>query len=405
MGSTATRSARALDVDAAERALRNARSVSNDGRPRQAHALYARLRERLPADAAPHVAVRTLLGLATTGYELDGDADRAMALLDDARSRADAAADGRLQVAVGGQIGLLHLRRGRTDDAIAAFDRISHGLDGADPHDSGAVLINRGVLWLDQLSLRRARSDFAHCSEVAAGSGDLVLESMARHNLGYVEFLAGDLPQALADMAASARVDPGAPRPTGMLDETRVMVEAGLSSDAEARLAAAQEVFGTQGLVHDVAETECARAEVAITERRWADARRLSRSARRAFARRGNGRWGQNAHLLELRARLGTIDDAGAPLTAHRAARTELVRIGRDAVELAASLSAAGRRDAARTALLVAIEAGLAHPHPPATGVYEVPSIRSTDPLGLRLHVRRVRARQAWARRRGGRRA
>lgn len=265
------------------------------------------------------------------------------------------------------------------------------------------VLLNRGVAQLERFAVDDARADFAAAAEVAAGSGDALREFMARHNLGYAEFVAGNLPKALRDMAAAARINPGGPQPMTKLDEARVLIDAGLTTDADHALALVASMFRRQGLTHDVAETVYARAQVALMERRWTDARRFARVARGTFRRRGNERWDQRAQLLELSARLGVltdnrIDNEPATQARLRARRTELQLIASLASALAAACATSGRADSARTATLVAIEACAVGDQQLDTRSLRVPAVQTYDPLTTRLHIRRVRARLAWAR-------
>jgi len=399
----ATRTIDVLDPAAAEHALEHARSVYNDGYPRRAHTLYRTLLTRLPETASPAVRVRTLLGYSTTGYELNGTADEALGLLREAQAVARTAADDSLVVAVGGQLGLFYLRSGRAEEGIAEFDRAMAVAADADPYERCVILLNRGVARLERFAVDAARADFAAAAEVAAGSGDALREFMARHNLGYAEFVAGDLPEALRDMAAAARINPGGPQPMTMLDEARVLIDAGLTTEADRALARVTGLFRRQGLTHDVAETVYARAQVALMERRWTDARRFARAARGAFRRRGNERWEQRVQLLELSARLGVLTDnrldtEPVTKTRLRARRSELARITAQASALELACATANRTDSARTASLIALEAQAVSDSPPDLHSLHVPTVRPYDPLSTRLHIRRVRARLAWAR-------
>lgn len=306
-------------------------------------------------------------------------------------------------VAVGGQLGLFYLRSGRAEEGIAEFDRAMAVAADADPYERCVILLNRGVARLERFAVDAARADFAAAAEVAAGSGDALREFMARHNLGYAEFVAGDLPKALRDMAEAARINPGGPQPMTMLDEARVLIDAGLTTEADHALARVASLFRRQGLTHDVAETVYARAQVALMERRWTDARRFARVARGTFRRRGNERWDQRAQLLELSARLGVltdnrIDTEPANHARLRARNTELRQIAAQASALAVACAASGRTDSARTATLVSIEARAVGDQPPDMRSLRVPAAQAYDPLGTRLHIRRVRARLAWAR-------
>lgn len=398
-----TRATNVLDATAAEHALQHARAVYNEGYPKRAHTLYRALLSRLPDTAAPAVRVRTLLGYSTTGYELHGAADEALLLLHEAREVARSAADDSLVVAVGGQLGLFYLRSGRAEEGIAEFDRAMAVAADADPYERCVILLNRGVARLERFAVDAAKADFAAAAEVAAESGDALREFMARHNLGYAEFVAGELPEALRDMAEAARINPGRSQPMTMLDEARVLIDAGLTTEADRALARVTGVFRRQGLTHDVAETVYARAQVALMERGWDDVRRFARAARGTFRRRGNVHWDQRAQLLELSARMGVLSDNRIdtePVTNARlrSRRTELERIAVQASSLAVECAGANRTESARTASLIALEARAIGDDPLDLRSLHIPTVRPHDPLGTRLHIRRVRARLAWGR-------
>ena len=64
---------------------------------------------------------------------------------------------------------------------------------------------------------------------------------MARHNLGYLEFLAGNLPLALQLMDEAAAIPTVASLAIAALDKARVLLEAGLSDAADATLLRAEQ--------------------------------------------------------------------------------------------------------------------------------------------------------------------
>ena len=120
-----------------------------------------------------------------------------------------------------------------------------------------------------------------------AGFARLVFK--AEHNLGYLSFVAGRLPEALAVMEAAAAILPGPPRPTALQDRARVLLEAGLVGVADAPWPRRPRDVRRQHLPRDVAECELGRAECAMLRGR--PRRRAGRSplsAERRFRRRGD---------------------------------------------------------------------------------------------------------------------
>ena len=105
-----------------------------------------------------------------------------------------------------GQRALILFRGGRLDEARATFGEalsmIPH--DGA---DAALVLLNRGALHVEQGSLARARTDLEHAAGIARRIDDHQLGHIALHNLGCLEFIAGDLPHALRLMDDSLELD------------------------------------------------------------------------------------------------------------------------------------------------------------------------------------------------------
>jgi len=336
------------------------------------------------------IRARAHLGRGASTFDRRGDLDVALADIDTAAELAREAGADHVLAAVQGQRALVALSMGRTSDALSAFDAAVELLDRAEPYDQMCILLNRGALHLENGSIVPARRDLARCAALAAAAGDRVLEYKARHNLGYVEFLAGNLPRALGEMAAAAELDAGGPWPTALLDQARVLREAGLLSEADAALRTAEELYRRDGVAQGVAETLLARAECALTSSPAA-ARAFAADARRRFRRRGNVRWERRAEHLLLVATLASAESTDVP-GADRTAR--LRAVARQAGEVAATCAVERREDLARSARLVEATALLAA----GETVAELPELRRHDQLGIRLQAREVRARAARAR-------
>ena len=101
-------------------------------------------------------------------------------------------------------------------------------------------------------------------------------EVKARHNLGYLEFLAGNLASALQIMDEVLEIDADVSPAVILLDRARVLIEAGLHRDADQALRAAGELFRADRLFKDVGDVELARAECALLDGQIAAARRLA---------------------------------------------------------------------------------------------------------------------------------
>ncbi|MBB3326078.1 CHAT domain-containing protein [Microlunatus antarcticus] len=329
--------------------------------------------------------MRLLVLLSNMEYEVGGPA----------RSRAPLAAASDLAVAVRADdlafvihqtLGLQSLRSGAFDEALTHFTAAEPLLRSATDLDAVKMLLNRGVVNLERLDLVAARRDFARCLDRAAGHPELLtLAMMATHNLGWVEHLSGHQPAALQRMSDAADLGGGAAPAVALLDRARVLIEAGLTDDADATLREAAEQFRQGRAWASLAETELSGAQVALLTGRFDLARRLAGSARTRFRRRGNVSWRRRAELVLLAGDLSAGRPPGllaAPALrlADEFAADELTTYAKSARLLGCeALLAAGRRSEA-----AAVFATIAPP-------------RRTDIVELRLQQRTVAAQLARA--------
>ena len=252
-----------------------------------------------------------------------------------------------------------------------------------EPRDRAIVMINRGVLRLEDQDLARAYEDLTRSVAYAEQAGDARLGSMARHNLGYVDFLAGRIPRAISAYRHAAATWPEAPHPAMQLDLARGLREAGLLADADEVLVQVMRRAREVRLFQDLGETELVRAECALARDDPGGARAHATAARRRFERRGNLRWQRKAELLLLRSERAAL---GERETLRR--RTALGRLARRADELASACRRERRADLARAAEVLAAECRLRAGDDGGVAML----MRSSDPLPLRLQVREVRA-------------
>ncbi|MBD9698774.1 CHAT domain-containing protein [Flavimobilis sp. GY10621] len=356
-------------VAAAEALHARANDCSDRGRPEEARALLSEAlllfgepedpgdvpdQDVARAPGAARVTARILISLAAQGDELAPDESLSERRL--ARALALAMSSGSHDVAltVHGQRGLRALRAGDAERALVHLDAGVALLEHATPRDAGILLLNRGTLHLDRGALDAAVDDLAQCAQGAEAVGDAMLVFKARHNLGYAEFLAGRLPEALDAMQNAAEHllpvlgEDLSTMPIALLDRAQVLFEVGLLTEADALLEQAAQSFEGRGLTQDLGEVEVLRARCARLLGRLADARALARAARERFGERGSATWVERARLVELRARLDLAadDDEG---------RAELRAVRDAALELAGP--ADGRQQARVAALVVGAEA------------------------------------------------
>jgi tetratricopeptide (TPR) repeat protein len=329
---------------------------------------------------------RVLVTLAMVRAELGRVVD-GLEILD----RLEPDATGALRAVVLSQRGLLHLRAGRVAEALSDLDA-AVPLQPPDSPDLARNLLNRGWVHLSSGELALARRDLQECTRVAMAAERPLLEARARHNLGYLSFLAGDLPRALAEMdAAHAQITaladpalPPEPHPVYHLDRARVLLAAGLLAEADAGLGEAAAGFAAIGVPQDEAECELARAQVALSQGRWDDAVARASRARAGFRHRQSTAWARLAELVVLRARHERGDPAG--------------RIAVAAGALAGQLAADGLGEDARMARLLSARARLEadrgrgrRPSPESPESPAVP-LRRDDSILTRLYCRQVRA-------------
>ena len=245
---------------------------------------------------------------------------------------------------------LLH-RGGRLDEALDLFGRTITVLernlaDGGDAATLVAAYLNRATSYIGLGEVTAAARDLRRCIQVAERHGEQTVAAKARHNLGYVAYMVGDMPTALrhyAETERSYRTLAASMLPTLRLDQARASLAAGLSEDAARYLDDALPRLRSQRVGQDVAETELTRAAAALLDGHLSSARRWARSAQRRFTARGNTRWAGIAALTGLRV------DTAAALAASRVPAALPER----ASALAETLRAQGLPDETALALLL----------------------------------------------------
>jgi tetratricopeptide (TPR) repeat protein len=226
------------------------------------------------------------------------------------------------------QQALLLLRAGRTDEALAAFAS-SIGLL-SDPVERGRALINRGGVHLAQGNAVEARDDFA-AAAVALGTVDQPLEAeMAVHNLGYAEFLLGDLVGALRHIDAarpvlSAQSEVG--RATCSQDRAEVLLAAGLVSEGRAELDDAASAYEREGIRQRSAEARLTLAR-AVAPHDPATAQDAAEAAAAAFRDLGADAWRARAEAVAWAARVEQGEHGAGTLEQGRVLADELDRQG-----------------------------------------------------------------------------
>lgn len=256
-------------------------------------------RARIGAEPGSDLAARVAASLAYVLSET-GEHDAAMLLCREGLASATIA-DATRGV-LHSQLGLLHMLRGETAAAMAAFDRALELLEEA--RRIAIVHLNRGNVFLQRKEIRAAGLDFERSSSAYAEAGDDYGVAKAVHNRGYTHFLAGDLVAALRDFAAAyPTVAAEGPVMTAMVEQDRaeVLMAAGLVEEGSAALAAAVRAYARRRLHQRRGEAELALAR-SLVDRDPRAARDAARAALTRFRRTGATAWEVRAEATLLAA-------------------------------------------------------------------------------------------------------
>ncbi|MFP5415420.1 MAG: CHAT domain-containing protein [Actinomycetes bacterium] len=304
-----------------------ARTATNAGRHVHAATL---LRRALTLPCETPLRARLLTTLAYAEVEL-GHLELAESLCDEALALGGL--DAETRGVIHGQRGVVALRRGNRDRALADFGAAIRSL-AKDHAALGRNLLNRGNLYLETGHARRALADFerAVVESEFAGPDAAGQAAKARHNAGYAHFLLGDIVRALRAMDTVSEYlskQSHTSLAVCLQDRAEVLAAAGLITQAVADLRRAIEEFHAGGARRAEASAMLVLARLLITEdpeaglalarrasRRFtamgADLARLSAEAVVAISLRAAGRTTvpeAEALAMELRQR-GLHDDA-----------------------------------------------------------------------------------------------
>jgi tetratricopeptide (TPR) repeat protein len=329
-------------------------------------------------EAHAHLTARILLSVAFPRHEL-GQREAALAALSDAERLVADEPDPEVRVLIHGQRGAMFLRDGQLPTSLAELNRAVAGLNAAPLVDQGKILINRGLLHGTLGQISAAKADCARALSLAQEAGKPDLIFYATHNLGLFEFLSGDLPRALELMPSPDEARSDFARGVVATDRAKVLLSAGLLSEADWSLAEACAAIARTELVQFLAEAELLRAEVAMLAERTELARTTSHAAVDRLRPRDNHLATALGELVQLQA------DAAAGVPSEELVAT--------ADRLTRTFTGLGLPDQARLARLIAAE----HLDPAAAEARPLPSVSRSQPIELRLHGRLVQARLAFA--------
>lgn len=269
------------------------RAALAEQHPAQARALLERAAGLCADD---ELALRIAISSAWVRFEEEGPAP-ALAELATAAARAGDLALPHLAAAAAVQVGIVHARSGDLDAARCVLDEVDAQALPID--DRARMLLNRGTIASQLHRFDDAARDLASAADLAEAHGAAQLAFMSRHNLGWVQFLRGDLPAALREMHDADALDVDLDRSVARLDLARVLLEAGLPTDAHELLRLARQ--GQSG-AHQIAEIDLDLARSALLMGRAEEALAHARRAITAFCDRDEPAWLRRARLAELQA-------------------------------------------------------------------------------------------------------
>jgi tetratricopeptide (TPR) repeat protein len=339
-------------------ALREQAAVENGaGRPERAVSVLVDALRRLDeVDAATRDGIaqtlraKTLITLGLSQFLLEGvraaevrfaEAERIVEALGDAglRARLDYQ-----RANVAGRVGDLAGARAGLEGALRHLDAFS-------AREQCSVLLSRGMLAFEMSEPAVALEAFAGAARAARDGGFPQLEFMAAHNEGYAAYLLGDVPRALATMAAAVVDAPDVSLLPARLDRAHVLLEAGLIDETVEVLEAAA---GSPDAQQDQVAAEL-QLGLARAHRLAGDLGRARAAAERAvagFDRVGAVGWAAKARLALVHVELDRL--RRAPVAA-----SALAPLLAAADDVAATAGRLGDTDLADSALVAATDAHL----------------------------------------------
>ena len=291
-----------------------------------------------------------------------------------------------------GQLGALAEQGGRLDEAREMLGRAIRSVD-ADSLVAARMLVNRSVVNMHLRRLEAAAADAQTAGRVYASRGMAFDEAQAKHNLGYIALLRGDLVTALREMLAARPTLADASQIAAAIcdvDRAQVLRDAGLSTEAEHLLAQAASIFGRRHMPQASAEARFQLARSLLAHSPMTSMRMATRS-RQTFTRLGNQTWEVRAEALRMRALLdGGRTSGRAAENINRHKLPEAGEVDRVAGVLSARgfpIEAAALRLTFELAATRRGSGSVARTHPPRSA-----------PLDLQLLHQEVRAARATVR-------
>lgn len=296
-------------------ALAEARSLRQQGRHDEALVAFARAVEEANAAGDPLLAAQVRIG------EIDslgmlGRYDEAVALA----STLERQLPPRDAARVLGNLGSLHLRRDQYTEALACYDKASK-LDSSDPRLQAGLAVNAGIALTYLGREAEAESRYEEARALYTTLGSAFEGAVVDTNLGFLSVTAGRYARALSLLTQAIVVFQSEDAPH---EQARAAIDAGetcralnLLPEALAHFGSAQAIFAELPLDYDLARAALGQAAVFAQQGRDRDAEARLAAAEELFVAQGNAV--QQAHVQLLRALL--YQRQGNHSAAHAAAR------------------------------------------------------------------------------------
>lgn len=253
--------------------------------------------------------------------------------LDDALTAADVAQPALRGVELGQletQRALVLSRAGRYSEALRDYDRALRLLRPAgDPEWRCRVLSNRAAVLGYLGRYQAARNDLQLAHRLATSHGLDIYAFRTKHNLGFVELRAGDIPAALRSFGAAEQWLPrGSVEASTLLDVAEAYLTGRLFHEARQKLEEAITALAAGGFAVDLPEAQVLLARLHLLDKEPGAAVTVATDAAAKFRQQRRPGWTALAHHLALHARHNSgVTDQELLDQLRRSAR-ELIRRG-----------------------------------------------------------------------------
>lgn len=269
-----------------------AQGLNSAGRYARAETVIARALELLadappPGVTAPELARlegRLLITRAVCRLGLEGR-DAALDQLEEVRRIARTHELPLLTLQSHVQEGAIRAAQDDWHGTLHALEHLTGRLDELSPRERCSALLNRGLAAVSLHDLGRGRDDLEAARRIAVDEGLAAQRFKAEHNLGCVAWFAGDIPGALRLMARAADIDVDVGRARALVDQGKVLLDAGLLDEAEGVLERALDTARRDRHALELGDVHLDLARAALLRDHPTRARRHAVLARRAFRR------------------------------------------------------------------------------------------------------------------------